>query len=115
MLVYYLDMKLYLSQQEQLELKNTLKEVTNALADESLSPEQRQELENHKASLSGALLSPILPTGKVRMFIMFSCFVLGISAFYTDYEFLVWFLIIGCSFSPRLVGEVAMLVGRFQR
>ena len=113
--MYYLGMKLYLSQQEQLELKNTLKEVTDALGDETLSLEDRQELENHKASLSGALLSPILPTGKVRMFIMFSCFVLGISAFYTDYEFLVWFLIIGCSFSPRLVGEVAMLVGRFQR
>jgi hypothetical protein len=108
-------MKLYLSQQDQLELKNTLKEVTDALGDETLSLEDRQELENHKASLSGALLSPILPTGKVRMFIMFSCFVLGISAFYTDYEFLVWFLLIGCSFSPRLVGEVAMLVGRFQR
>ena len=108
-------MKLHLSQQDQLELKNTLKEVTDALGDETLSLEDRQELENHKASLSGALLSPILPTGKVRMFIMFSCFVLGTSAFYTDYEFLVWFLIIGCSFSPRLVGEVAMLVGRFQR
>ena len=108
-------MKLYLSQQDQLELKNTLKEVTDALGDETLSLEDRQELENHKASLSGALLSPILPTGKVRMFIMFSCFVLGTSAFYTDYEFLVWFFLIGCSFSPRLVGEVAMLVGRFQR
>ena len=108
-------MKLYLSKQEQLELKNTLQEVTDALDDETLSLEDRQELENHKASLSGALLSPILPTGKVRMFIMFSCFVLGTSAFYTDYEFLVWFLLIGCSFSPRLVGEVAMLVGRFQR
>ena len=108
-------MKLHLSQQDQLELKNTLKEVTDALGDETLSLEDRQELENHKASLSGALLSPILPTGKVRMFIMFSCFVLGISAFYTDYEFLVWFLLIGCSFSPRLVGEVAMLFGRFQR
>ena len=108
-------MKLHLSQQDQLELKNTLKEVTDALGDETLSLEDRQELENHKASLSGALLSPILPTGKVRMFIMFSCFVLGTSAFYTDYEFLVWFLLIGCSFSPRLVGEVAMLVGRFQR
>ena len=115
MLVYYLDMKLYLSQQDQLELKNTLKEVTNALVDETLSPEERQELENHKASLSGALLSPILPTGKVRMFIMFSCFVLGTSAFYTDYEFLVWFLLIGCSFSPRLIGEIAVLLGRFTR
>ncbi len=108
-------MKLYLSQQDQLELKNTLKEVTDALGDETLSLEDRQELENHKASLSGALLSPILPTGMIRMFIMFSCFVLGTSAFYTDYEFLVWFLLIGCSFSPRLIGEIAVLLGRFTR
>ena len=65
-------MRLYLSKQEQLELKNTLKEVTDALDDETLSVEDRQELENHQASLSGALLSPILPTGMVRIFIMLS-------------------------------------------
>ena len=76
-------MRLYLSKQEQLELKNTLKEVTDALDDETLSLEDREELENHKASLSGALLSPILPTGMVRILIMLSCFVLGVSAFLT--------------------------------
>ena len=108
-------MRLYLSKQEQLELKNTLKEVTDALDDETLSLEDRQELENHQASLSGALLSPILPTGVVRILIMLSCFVLGVSAFYTEYEFLFWFLLIGCSFSPRLVGTLAFLFGRFQR
>ncbi len=113
--MYYLGMKLYLSQQEQLELKNTLKEVTDALDDETLSLEDRQELENHKASLSGALLSPILPTGIVRIFCMFGCFALGASSFYTDYEFLVWFFLVGCSFSPRLIGEIAVLLGRFTR
>ena len=113
--MYIWIMRLYLSKQEQLELKNTLKEVTDALDDETLSLEDREELENHKASLSGALLSPILPTGMVRILIMLSCFVLGVSAFYTDYEFLFWFLLIGCSFSPRLVGTIAFLFGRFQR
>ncbi|MDP2599089.1 MAG: hypothetical protein Q8P49_04645 [Candidatus Liptonbacteria bacterium] len=77
-----------------------------------LSDSDVKEFENINATIAGVFLSNWLPSGIVRRFFMFLFFGLGIlgSLFYSLY--FLFFLIIAGMFSPRLVGKVAVLLGK---
>ena len=80
--------------------------------DTNSNAEEKETAEVQLASISGALLSPIFPAGITRKVLMIGFFALGFLAFLTPYEWLFWFFFIALLFSPRIVGELAHLMGR---
>ena len=111
-------MRLYMSVQEQKELKNLLAQMKNQLAmlpEGDLATEDdlenRKDLELMMAGISSSLLSPILPVGLLRQFACLLLIGLTIAAFYTPYEWLLWCFIPAVFTSPFLTGCVAYLAG----
>ncbi|MEK7584817.1 MAG: hypothetical protein AAB490_06250 [Patescibacteria group bacterium] len=98
-------------------LKTTFNEVGRALKDKSLnlSPEERQKLEQSKSALAGAMLSSWLPADGVRRAIMLVLLIIGLYGFIHGKLALLVFWLILLLFSPRIVGEVVMLLGRISR
>ena len=97
---------------EQQQLRDTLAGVTEALKDETLSEEQRNELETHAAALSGSLLSTWLPVGWGRRLIMIAIVALGLyyAIMEENFEPLLWWLVLPI-FSPRIGGMVSYFIG----
>jgi hypothetical protein len=106
------NLKANMNKKENDELNKVLTEITEALKDESLTADERLELQKHQAAISGALLSSWLPADNVRKAIMFILILLGLRAFanYNDMYFLFWFL--ATLFSPRIVGTAFFYFGR---
>ena len=97
------------------EIKKTLKEIELILKDDSLTKEQREKFENDRAGLSGALLSIWFPMSNLRRFIMLCLFFIGVFGIYSeDKNFMISFIFI-IFFSPRIMGEIAFLLGRISR
>lgn len=97
------------------EIKRTLAEVNAALKIDDLTNEQRQQFQTLSLRLSGALSSVWFPVSFIRRFIMLILFAIGIFGVFSAYKILIVCLFICCSFSPRLMGEIAVLLGRFTR
>ena len=92
--------------------KNVLREIRRELETQPLTAEQRKELEMHAARLAGSLLSPWLPVSWTRRLLMAAIVVLGAQqAWVGNYEPLLWWLLLPF-FSPRIVGECALVFGR---
>ena len=72
-----------------------------------------QEIENLEAAVAGHLLSPWFPYGIWRKVAMIFFFTLGLMAFITPFQWLLWSSLFSLCFSPRLMGEAAVLAGRF--
>ena len=101
-----------MDKKEREEAKQTLAEINKALEDETLSDEQREELEIHAAGLSGALLSVWLPVDWGRRLIMIGIVAFGLyEAIGGNYQALIWWLLLPF-FSPRITGEVVHFTGR---
>ena len=66
-----------MDKKERDDARKTLAEITKTLEDETLSAEQRQELEIHAARLSGFLLSVWFPVDWSRRGIMIGIVALG--------------------------------------
>jgi len=86
--------------------------INRELASESLTPEQRRELELHSARLAGFLCSHWLPLDWTRRLIMAAIFIFGIQQAWVGNRqaMLLWLLL--PLFSPRIVGEVFHFIGR---
>jgi len=96
------------------EAKKVLEEITEELKDQSLSDEDRKTLEMHAAELSGIMLSPWLPADWGRRLIMAAIVGLGVYGLVVrNYEVIFWWLALPF-FSPRIVGETALLVGKLR-
>ena len=104
-------MRLYIPKQERDKLLAFLNLQQAILKDESLSSDLRQEAEDQMAIISGMLLSPLFPAGFLRNALMIGFCALGVLAFLTPYEWLFWSFFIGLTFSPRIVGEMAVRLG----
>lgn len=103
--------RMNLAQQE--EAKRLLTEVTAELQRGDLTPEQRADLERHAAALAGALLKPWLPLGLWRRAVMLLLFLLGLLwPFGGGPSWAVAWLVM-LLFSPRVVGEMAFVLGRY--
>ena len=102
-----------MNKEEQKILKGCLEELNNELQNETLTQEQKQEIELQIAKVSGQLLSIWLPIGITRKILMLSFFLIGLLSFFTQYEWLFWSFLIAGSFSPRLVGKISFWFGSF--
>ena len=105
-------MRLYMSRQEKETLDACFALHNKFLNEEGISAEDKRRSEEQIALITGTLLSPLLPIGLVRKVLMFGFFALGVLAFLTPYEWLFWSFFIGLTFSPRIVGELAIRLGR---
>jgi hypothetical protein len=102
-------------QREQAEAKKVLAEVTQMLRDESLTPEQREELQRHAYALAGELLRPWLPTSWWNIAAMIAIFAFGLErAIVGNFEAMAWWIVLP-AFSPRVAGEAAFVFGRLFR
>ena len=107
-------MKLYMTKKQSDKLK-TLQEKTHRLMELTDTPEQEHELRLLDARISGALLSPLLPPGGLRVSLMLGLVAGGVlGCVYWSWWFAFAWLA-AAVFSPRIVGEVALLAGRFAR
>ena len=94
------------------EVRATLDEIQNELRRTDLTDAQRQEMQHHSAALSGALLSIWIPFNARSRFIMSVSFATGLYGIAANnyYILMAWLVTGACS--PRLVGEIAYLLGR---
>ena len=94
-------------------LKESFDNISKILQNQNLSVEERKNFENLHAELAGALLSSWLPIGGGRKFIML---IIALVAIYfllqSAYLLMIITLIILCMFSPRIIGEIAILIGK---
>ena len=100
-----------MNKEEYKQLKDVLEELTKESQNENLTQEQRQEIEHHIATVSGTLLSIWIPIGITRKILMASFFLIGLLGFFTQYEWLIYLILIAGLFSPRLTGEISYMLG----
>ena len=107
-------MRLYMTKKESEELK-TLLEETHQLIELAETTEQKQQLSLQAASISGLMLSPLLPPGGLRISLMVGLVAGGVlGCVYWSWWFAFAWLA-AATFSPRIVGETAYLAGCFVR
>jgi hypothetical protein len=97
------------------ELKSLFQKTSQILNDKNLSLEEKREFEVIHTQLAGALLSTWLPAGFGRKFAITLMIVVAIY-FFIQYEYILGFivLILACMFSPRIIGEAAVLIGKIK-
>ena len=93
-----------------------LKLISESLKDGNyLTTEERQQLEITSAKIAGYLTSFWLPSSlisKVFMVLLLAVGVIGVLL----YKPWFWmFIILGCLFSPKIIGSVAAYIGAFYR
>jgi len=104
-----------MNKEEQKVLKDTLELLTKESQDENLTQERREEIELLMARVSGQLLSIWLPIGITRKILMASFFLIGLLGFFTQYQWLIYSILIAGCFSPKLVGLITYWFGRMNK
>ena len=89
--------------------------ISESLRKDSLTPEQRQKLEKTAAMLAGYQMFFWLPTTFLRKALMFLFLIIGIIGTFWWSPWCVLLILFGCSFSPRVVGEVSYFIGRISK
>ena len=108
-------MRWYMSEWERNELERERAILEDILNDENSSEEEKQDAALRRACVAGALLSPLFPPGIIRITLMIGFFAVGFLSFLTSYKWLFLSFFLSFSFSPRIVGEMARVVGAFNR
>ena len=108
-------MRLYMTKKERDELRSLQSTFLSILSDEHASAEGKRTASEQVFALSGALMSPLLPSGIVRNVLMIGFIAIGILAFLTPYKWLFLSFFVALAYSPRVVGELSVLSGRVQR
>ena len=97
------------------ELKKSFEGISKILERSDLTAEERKKFEILKDQLAGSLLSSWLPLGRGRKSIMI---IVALIAIYfliqSAYISMIITLIILCMFSPRIVGEIAVIIGNMK-
>jgi hypothetical protein len=104
-----------MTREEYEEAKRTLVDVQAALARPDLSDSDRQAMQIHAFKLAGLLMSPWIPFGAYRRFIMALLVLAGLVGFVNGQPWALVLWIVAAMFSPRIVGEVSYLRGRLSR
>jgi len=89
--------------------------IHESLKDDTLTSEQRRELDRTASMLAGYQMSFWLPTTLIRKVLMFMFLAVGVIG---AFQWSLWFglfIILGCSFSPRIVGEILHFVGSHRK
>jgi hypothetical protein len=108
-------MRISLTKTEHADLQKTSEELRAALADPDLAPERRARLEQHLSEVTGALTSPLLPSGVGRKLMMLAAVVVALAGPALGEPWLLLLLVLAATFSPRIVGEALYFVGALQR
>jgi hypothetical protein len=104
-----------IDRQDYAEAKRAFDQIRRELDTQPLTAEQRKELELHAARLAGVLLHPWFPVFWTRRLIAAAIFLFGFQqAWIGNYQPMLSWLLLPL-FSPRIVGEAAVLWGRFRR
>jgi len=97
-------------------LKNAFEHINKLIESGQLSPREIEKLSITQARLAGALMSSWLPADNGRKFIMFVLLIVATySLMQSAYIVSVISLIILCTFSPRVMGEVTIFIGKLKR
>lgn len=86
--------------------------IQESLDRDSLTSEERRELERTASMLAGYQMSFWFPTTLGRKVLMFLFLAVGIIGIFQWSPWLGLFILLGCSFSPRIVGEVLSFIGK---
>jgi hypothetical protein len=105
------------------EVKHLLKEkgpqmlelIRESLRDDGLTTEQREKLERTASLLAGYQMSFWLPTTPLRKVLMVLFVVIGILGTFKWSPWFALFILLSCSFSPRVVGEVLLFIGKLSK
>ena len=96
------------------QLKTTFLKIDETLKnkDLNLTDEEKAKFEQLKSQLAGAMLSSWLPADSTRKVIMLMLFLIGLYGIIKiNILFVLLWLILGF-FSPRIVGEVTVFLGK---
>ena len=94
-------------------LKKQKAEISEKLEGSHLTPEEREKLEIRAEKISGALCRTWLPVPTSHRIGMLLLFVGGLYGFIVDDPFFAILWVVVPLLSPRLMGEVTYLLGRF--
>ena len=95
--------------------KQLLELASQLRKNDSLTSEERQEWGNIAAMIAGYLMSSWLPRTLMRKILMFLFLAVGVIGVV---QWSLWFgllIIVGISFSPRMVGEFLLLVSSHRK
>jgi len=92
-----------------------LKLIHESLKGDSLTSEERRELERTASMLAGYQMSFWLPTTLIRKVLMFLFLAVGVIGAFQWSPWLGLFILLSCSFSPRIVGEVLSFAGKLSK
>jgi hypothetical protein len=89
--------------------------IHKSLRDDSVTTEQRQELERTASMLAGYQMSFWLPTTLGRKVLMVFFLAIGVIGVFQWSSWFGFFILLACSFSPRIVGEVLSFIGKISK
>jgi len=95
--------------------RQMLELIHESLRDDNLTTELRQELERTASMLAGYQASFWLPPTLGRKVLMVLFLLAGIIGFFQWSPWLGLFILLGCSFSPRIVGELLYFIGSHRK
>jgi hypothetical protein len=84
-------------------------------ADDTLTDEFRQELDELASMIAGASFSYWLPRGKTRKFFMFLSLAIGVLGTIQWSGWFALFIVFAVMFSPRILGEVLFFIGSVRK
>lgn len=88
--------------------------INKLLESDSFTDEEKEQLREISATMSGYLCSFWLPRGIIRKILMFVSFAIGILGIFQWSLWLLFFILLGCCFSPRIIGEISYFIGKLQ-
>ena len=97
------------------QIKKASELVKHSLEHDNLTAEERQQLEQSYAQMCGYLASPWLPIGIGRKAVILALLILGAYGFAIDKPLIALCWILIPLFSPRLVGEALLIIGKNKR
>lgn len=95
--------------------RQMLEVIHESLRDDSLTTEQRQQLERTESMLAGYQMSFWLPTTMIRKVLMALFLAVGVIGAFQWNPWFGLFILLSCSFSPRIVGEVLYFIGKLSK
>lgn len=92
-----------------------LEMIRQSLREDNLTSKERQELEKTASMLAGYQLSFWLPTTITRKALMFLFLIIGVFGTLWWSPWFALLVVFGCLFSPRIVGELSVFIGRLSK
>jgi len=96
------------------QLKKQFEATKKLLESGLLSPEEKNKFNELNAQLAGAMLSSWLPADWIRRILMVIIFLVGFYGIFEISSYFLILLILSLLFSPRIVGEIAIFMGKIK-